>query len=209
MAANADGWLVALRIATYRSRARTSSSRRSARRLQVHRPWQGRQSERKGVRLHLAPCRPHHHRRNQRHIRRVLRRAESHHDPARGAPKRRSKASWRDSGMRRPGSWCPSSRQSRARVFDLGLEASEKTTAQVLADVAENLNLPGVHQGRIAGPADAWHSRRDIVWDSSDEAVIGADGLVTRPNAGEGDRIVMLTAQSSVERPDPHRRPFR
>lgn len=49
--------------------------------------------------------------------------------------------------------------------------------------VTENLTLP------VKGAAGS-----DISWESSDPAVIGTDGTVTRPEAGKGDAKVTLTA---------------
>ena len=52
-----------------------------------------------------------------------------------------------------------------------------------LSEVIENLTLP------TKGAAGS-----DISWESSDESVIATDGTVTRPEAGNGDAVVTLTA---------------
>jgi arabinan endo-1,5-alpha-L-arabinosidase len=83
---------------------------------------------------------------------------------------------------------------SRQGVSIWGSKLEKKTTARVLADVAESLSLPdAIKDGSLALPESGARGAT-IVWSSSDEAIIGADGLVTRPNAGDGDRIVLLTA---------------
>ena len=48
---------------------------------------------------------------------------------------------------------------------------------------------------QLAHAADASaRAARNIVWTTSNENVIDVDGTVTRPNVGEGDQVVMLTA---------------
>jgi arabinan endo-1,5-alpha-L-arabinosidase len=64
----------------------------------------------------------------------------------------------------------------------------------VLRDVAEGLTLPAaVKDNALILPARGTRATT-ITWTSSNEAVIQADGTVTRPNVGEGDRVVTLTA---------------
>ena len=55
-----------------------------------------------------------------------------------------------------------------------------------LSEVTENLTLP------VTGAAGS-----SISWESSNEGVIATDGTVTRPEAGEGDAEVTLTATIS------------
>jgi arabinan endo-1,5-alpha-L-arabinosidase len=87
---------------------------------------------------------------------------------------------------------------SRQGVSIWGSKLEKKTTAQVLEDVAESLSLPeSIKDGSLGLPARGTRGAT-IVWSSSDEAIVGADGLVTRPNAGDGDRIVTLTAQITL-----------
>jgi arabinan endo-1,5-alpha-L-arabinosidase len=75
-----------------------------------------------------------------------------------------------------------------------GSKLEPRTTRQVLKDVADALSLPATAKnGSIDLPTRGTRGSA-ITWSSSDEDVIAPDGTVTRPNAGEGDRIVTLTA---------------
>jgi len=79
-----------------------------------------------------------------------------------------------------------------------GTRLKRETTRQTLRAVAEGLNIPEtVKDGSLDLPIRGTRATA-IVWTSSDENVIGADGLVTRPNVGEGDRAVTLTAHITL-----------
>jgi len=79
-----------------------------------------------------------------------------------------------------------------------GSKLQTRTTRQVLQDVAASLSLPEtVKNGSLELPTRGTRATA-IVWTSSDESVISADGVVTRPNVGEGDRVVMLTARMTL-----------
>jgi arabinan endo-1,5-alpha-L-arabinosidase len=79
-----------------------------------------------------------------------------------------------------------------------GSKLQAKTTRQVLKDVAESLSLPTtIKDGSLDLPSRGTRATA-IVWTSSDESVISAAGMVTRPNVGEGDRIVTLTARMTL-----------
>jgi arabinan endo-1,5-alpha-L-arabinosidase len=83
---------------------------------------------------------------------------------------------------------------SRLGVSIWGWMLEKMTTALVMREFAEILSLPeAIKDGSLDLPARGARGAT-LVWSSSDEAVIGTDGIVTRPNAGEGDRIVLLTA---------------
>jgi arabinan endo-1,5-alpha-L-arabinosidase len=75
-----------------------------------------------------------------------------------------------------------------------GSRLEQKTARQVLRDVADDLNVPSA--AKDTSLVLATHGVRDseITWTSSNEAIIAADGAVTRPNPGEGDQVVTLTA---------------
>ena len=53
---------------------------------------------------------------------------------------------------------------------------------------------------QFAHAADRGARGTSIVWTTSNENVIDVDGTVTRPNVGEGDQVVMLTAIAEVQR---------
>lgn len=75
-----------------------------------------------------------------------------------------------------------------------GSKLERKTSRQALEDVAAALVIPAeIKDGSITLPARGTRGT-SIEWRSSDEDVIAADGTVTRPNAGDGDRVVTLTA---------------
>lgn len=79
-----------------------------------------------------------------------------------------------------------------------GSKLEKRTTRQALKDVADSLALPEtIKAGSLDLPTRGTRATL-IVWSSSDPAVIQADGTVIRPNVGEGDRIVTLTATMTL-----------
>jgi arabinan endo-1,5-alpha-L-arabinosidase len=79
-----------------------------------------------------------------------------------------------------------------------GSKLEQRTTRQVLNDVAESLTLPTtIKDGALDLPIRGTRAT-SIVWTSSDPAVIQPDGTVIRPNVGEGDRSVTLTATMTL-----------
>ncbi|GFE86516.1 LamG-like jellyroll fold domain-containing protein [Steroidobacter agaridevorans] len=79
-----------------------------------------------------------------------------------------------------------------------GSKLEKRTTRQALKDVAEALSLPQtIKAGTLDLPTRGTRAT-SIVWSSSDPSVIQADGTVSRPNVGEGDRIVTLTATMTL-----------
>lgn len=87
---------------------------------------------------------------------------------------------------------------SREGVSIWGSKLEQRTTRQALKDVADGLSLPQtIKAGTLDLPTRGTRATT-IVWSSSDPAVIQADGTVIRPNVGEGDRIVTLTATMTL-----------
>jgi arabinan endo-1,5-alpha-L-arabinosidase len=79
-----------------------------------------------------------------------------------------------------------------------GSRLETKTTREVLKDVAESLSLPSsAKDDALVFPTQGARGAT-ITWSSSDESVIARDGTVTRPNVGEGDRVVTLTAKITL-----------
>lgn len=87
---------------------------------------------------------------------------------------------------------------SREGIAVWGSRLEKKPTRQVLKDVAASLDLPAeAKDNALTLPARGTRATA-ITWTSSDENVIAADGTVTRPNVGEGDRVVTLTATMTL-----------
>lgn len=79
-----------------------------------------------------------------------------------------------------------------------GSKLLDKTTDQVLTDTANGINIGSeVTEGSILLPTRGTHGAT-ITWVSSDEEVIRVDGTVIRPNAGEKDKVITLTATIMV-----------
>lgn len=79
-----------------------------------------------------------------------------------------------------------------------GSKLETRTTRQALKDVADSLTLPGtIKAGTLDLPTRGTRATH-IVWSSSDTSVILAGGTVIRPNVGEGDRTVTLTATMTL-----------
>ena len=70
-----------------------------------------------------------------------------------------------------------------------------RSPQDVLADVAAALALPAAAKDNSLTLPTVGARGTSIVWTSSNENIIGADGTVTRPNVGAGDQVVMLTAK--------------
>lgn len=79
-----------------------------------------------------------------------------------------------------------------------GSKLEQRSTRQVLQDVAASLTLPTTIKDGALGLPTRGTRATSIVWTSSDPAVIQPDGTVIRPNVGEGDRIVTLTATMTL-----------
>ncbi len=75
-----------------------------------------------------------------------------------------------------------------------GSRMETRARHEVLADVAAALGVPEAAKDHsLTLPVRGARGTR-ITWVSSNEDVIATDGTVTRPNVGEGDQVVMLTA---------------
>lgn len=75
-----------------------------------------------------------------------------------------------------------------------GTRLPAQSTTEVLAAVAAELTLPETFKGdALTLPSDGIRGAQ-ILWESSNEAVIGTDGQVERPAPGSGDASVSLTA---------------
>lgn len=79
-----------------------------------------------------------------------------------------------------------------------GSRLESKPTREVLKDIGESLTLPSSAKDDALVLPTAGARGAQIVWTSSDPSVIAADGTVTRPNVGEGDRIVTMTARITL-----------
>src|SRR5262249_31646994 len=73
-----------------------------------------------------------------------------------------------------------------------GSKLQNRTSRQVMQDVAASLSLPTSAKDGVLDLPSRGTRAANIAWSSSDEGIIAADGTVTRPNAGEGDRVVTL-----------------
>ncbi len=76
-----------------------------------------------------------------------------------------------------------------------GARLAQRSRAQVLDDIAADLvtTLPGSVTANLDLPGEATRDAT-ITWQSSAPAVIGTDGTVNRPQSGQPDRAVTLTA---------------
>jgi arabinan endo-1,5-alpha-L-arabinosidase len=79
-----------------------------------------------------------------------------------------------------------------------GSRMAPRDTSQVLADVAAAIVLPGAAKDHSLTLPTRGARGTGIVWQTSNENVIDVDGTVTRPNVGEGDQVVMLTANFTL-----------
>jgi arabinan endo-1,5-alpha-L-arabinosidase len=80
-----------------------------------------------------------------------------------------------------------------------GSKLPTKSTSEVLADVGSSLSvISAIKAGAISLPTRGTHATK-IVWSSSKESVIKTDGTVIRPNAGDGDQVVTLTATMTLD----------
>lgn len=70
----------------------------------------------------------------------------------------------------------------------------EKSNSEVMAAIAEGLTLPEEFKGDAIELPTVGARGAQITWASSNERIIKANGAVTRPNVGEGDQMVTLTA---------------
>ncbi|MBB6093719.1 arabinan endo-1,5-alpha-L-arabinosidase [Povalibacter uvarum] len=75
-----------------------------------------------------------------------------------------------------------------------GSRLETRTTRQVLKDVADSIALPDAAKDEALTLPAIGTRGATITWQSSDPSILGIDGSVTRPNVGEGDRVVTLTA---------------
>jgi arabinan endo-1,5-alpha-L-arabinosidase len=88
---------------------------------------------------------------------------------------------------------------SKTGVSIWGTRLEKKTTRQVLKDVAASITVPSAAKDNALVLPTRGTRAAAISWTSSNDAVIGADGTVTRPNVGEGDRVVTLTARITLD----------
>lgn len=80
-----------------------------------------------------------------------------------------------------------------------GTQIDDKTTADVLSDVADALTVvPTIKDGSVDLPARGTRAT-EIVWTSSNTSVIRTDGTVIRPNVGDGNQLVTLTATMTLD----------
>jgi arabinan endo-1,5-alpha-L-arabinosidase len=75
-----------------------------------------------------------------------------------------------------------------------GSRMAPRTASEVLADVAAALALPTAAKDNSLTLPTRGARGTHIAWQTSNENVIDVDGVVTRPNVGDGDQVVMLTA---------------
>jgi arabinan endo-1,5-alpha-L-arabinosidase len=80
-----------------------------------------------------------------------------------------------------------------------GSRMATRPAHQVLADVGAALSLPASAKDNSLTLPSRGARGAAITWVSSNENVISTDGTVTRPNVGEGDQVVMLTASISLK----------
>ena len=80
------------------------------------------------------------------------------------------------------------------RRVAVGIAHGAALATDVLADVAAALALPAAAKDNSLTLPTLGARGTTIIWTSSNENIIDADGTVTRPNVGEGDQVVMLTA---------------
>lgn len=79
-----------------------------------------------------------------------------------------------------------------------GSKLLDRTTEQVLEDIANSIHVPEqTTTEKVELPQNGTRGAI-ITWESSDTDVIRADGTVNRPNVGEGDKVVTLTATIMV-----------
>jgi len=80
-----------------------------------------------------------------------------------------------------------------------GSKLEQKPVRQVLKDIAAALSLPDYAKDASLSFPNRGTRAAAIAWTSSDPDIIGLDGSVTRPNVGEGDRVVTLTATITLD----------
>lgn len=79
-----------------------------------------------------------------------------------------------------------------------GTKLADKTTDQILTDTVNGISVVSeATTDSILLPTEGTHGAT-INWVSSDEGVIRTDGTIIRPNAGEGDKVITLTATVMV-----------
>jgi arabinan endo-1,5-alpha-L-arabinosidase len=84
--------------------------------------------------------------------------------------------------------------QNKPGVSLWGSRMATKPRHQVLAEVAEAIAVPAAAKDNSLTLPTRGARGTSITWSSSNENVVDVDGTVTRPNVGEGDQVVMLTA---------------
>src|SRR5688572_25491827 len=87
---------------------------------------------------------------------------------------------------------------SRSGVSLWGSRMANKPAQQVLAEVADAITVPAAARDNSLTLPTRGARGATISWTSSNENVVDVDGTVTRPNVGEGDQVVMLTATLSL-----------
>lgn len=83
---------------------------------------------------------------------------------------------------------------SRLGVSVWGSRMATRSNGEVLQDVTQAITLPASARDESLNLPTRGARGTRIGWQSSNTDVIDIDGRVTRPNSGEGDQVVMLTA---------------
>lgn len=83
-----------------------------------------------------------------------------------------------------------------------GTQLERKSPRSILNDIVADLELPGTECGVTEDLNLPTEATRQVAiqWSSSDPDHIAADGSVVRPEAGEGDAVVTLTAEMHLYR---------
>ncbi|MCH1931185.1 family 43 glycosylhydrolase [Shewanella sp. A25] len=80
-----------------------------------------------------------------------------------------------------------------------GVKLTDKTTQEILTATSDAISLPTeATEGFITLPTEGTRGST-ITWESSDPSIIAADGTIVRPNVGEGDKVITLTATIMVD----------
>lgn len=79
-----------------------------------------------------------------------------------------------------------------------GSKLLDKTSEQLLTDIGNSIDVVSEATGGVIALPTRGTRGATIEWRSSDATVIHPDGTVVRPNVGEGDKVVTLTATIMV-----------
>lgn len=83
---------------------------------------------------------------------------------------------------------------SKGGISVWGSKMQPKSAAEVFTDIAASLTLPTTTKDTSVSLPTRGERNAEIVWSSSNPAVISTSGVVTRPNVGSGDASVTVTA---------------